>query len=56
MKDFLDKAREHLHKSIQFIEEGCSECKDCIENDCNGYKIKKLLRKACRLFPKKGDV
>jgi len=50
MKDWLDKAKEHLKKCRQFIDEGCSECKDCIE-DCEGFKIKKLLNRAYKLFP-----
>jgi len=51
MKDWLDKAKEHLEICKQFIDEGCSECKDCIEEDCEGFKIKKFLKKAYKLFP-----
>jgi len=51
MKDWLDIAKEHLEKCKYFIDQGCSECKDCIE-DCQGFQIKKLLIKAYKLFPK----
>ena len=52
MKDWLDKAQKHLEKCQQFIDEGCSECKDCMGSDCEGYKIKNFLDKAYKLFPK----
>jgi hypothetical protein len=56
MKDWLDKAKIHLEKTRYYIDEGCSECKDCIENECRGYKIKNLLNKAYKLFPKKVTI
>lgn len=52
MKDWLDKAKNHLIKTLIYIEEGCSECKDCILPNCNGYKVKTLLMKAKKLLPK----
>lgn len=51
MEDWLDKAKKHLEQTKKFIDEGCFECKDCIE-DCKGFKIKKLLIKAYKLFSK----